>query len=72
MLVDPLTGVPAGLLIIVTVGPEKYHYNNTSFIYNRIFSKKFGITIKFPNSCYSYALSYTYYITVLSLNETLS
>ena len=32
MLVDPLTGVPAGLLIIVTVNvvsplaPKKYHY----------------------------------------------
>ena len=34
MLVDPLTGVPAGLLTIVTVyvwlsTPEKYHYNNS-------------------------------------------
>ena len=33
MLVDPLTGVPAGLLTIVTVISEKYHYNNFSFIY---------------------------------------
>ena len=34
MLVDPLTGLPAGLLTIVTVywpsTPEKYHYTDSS------------------------------------------
>ena len=57
MLVDPLTGVPAGVLTIVTVGPEKYHYNNNSFIYNRMFNKQSGIKIKFPYSYYSCTLS---------------
>ena len=32
MLADPLTGVPAGKLTIVTVRPEKYHHKIFSYL----------------------------------------